>query len=72
VLEAARNNFQLLEDQKPEIQTVVAQGDTVVVMAREKGRFAATGKEYESYWVQLFTFKGGKVIRIKELADVGV
>jgi uncharacterized protein len=71
VLEAARKNFQLLEDQKPEIQTVVAQGDTVVVMAREKGRFAATGKEYEFHWVQFFTFKDGKVIRIRELADVG-
>lgn len=71
VVEAARKNFHLLEDQKPEIQTVVAQGDTVVVMARERGRFAATGKEYDFYWVQFFTFKDGKVIRIRELADVG-
>jgi ketosteroid isomerase-like protein len=71
VAEAARKNFQLLEDQKPEIQTVVAQGDTVVVMARERGRFAATGKEYDFYWVQFFTFKEGKVIRVRELADVG-
>jgi ketosteroid isomerase-like protein len=71
VVEAPRKNFQLLEDQKPEIQTVVAQGDTVVVMARERGRFAATGKEYDFYWVQFFTFKEGKVIRVREMADIG-
>jgi ketosteroid isomerase-like protein len=71
VVEVVRKNFQLLEDQKPEIQSVVAQGDTVVVMARESGRFAPTGKEYDFYWVQFFTFGDGKVIRARELADVG-
>jgi uncharacterized protein len=69
VIEAARHNFAQLEDQRPEIEAVVAQGDTVVVMARERGRYVPTGREYDFHWVQLYTFKEGKLIRIRELAD---
>lgn len=71
VIDAARHNFSLLEDQQPQIESVVAQGDTVVVMARERGRFAPTGQDYDFYWVQLYTFKEGKLVRIRELADTG-
>ncbi len=69
VVEAVRKNFAMLEDQQPEVQSVVAQGDTVVFLARERGRYRATGKAYEIHFVQFFTFRGGKVIRFRELAD---
>lgn len=69
VIDATRRNFSLLEDQKPEIESVVAQGNTVVVVAREQGRFVATGQSYDFHWVQLYTFKEGKLIRFRELAD---
>lgn len=35
VIEAARVNFAQIEDQRPETLSVVAQGDTVVVLGRE-------------------------------------
>lgn len=69
VIETTRRNFALLADQRPEIETVVAQGDTVVVIAREQGRLVATGQSYDLQWVQVFTFKEGKLTRIRELAD---
>lgn len=67
--EAVQQNFALLEDQKPEIQTVVAQGDTVILVGRETGRFRPTGLPYTVHWVQIFTLRNGKAIRFRELFD---
>jgi ketosteroid isomerase-like protein len=69
VVEVTRNNFAQLEAQRPEIQSVVAQGDTVIVVGREQGRFRPTGRDYKVDWMHQFTFKGGKVARIRELFD---
>jgi ketosteroid isomerase-like protein len=71
VIDAARHNFTQLEEQRPEIEAVVAQGDTVVVMARERGRYVPTGQEYDFHWVHLYRFKEGKLKGIRELADTG-
>jgi ketosteroid isomerase-like protein len=69
VIEVTRRNFSLLEDQRVQIESVVAQGETVVVVAREQGRFAETGGDYDFHWVQVYTFKDGKLIYIREIAD---
>ena len=69
VIEATRNNFAQVEDQRPEIQSVVAQGDTVVVLGREQGRFRPTGQSYDLHWMHHYTFKSGKIARIRELLD---
>jgi ketosteroid isomerase-like protein len=67
--EAVARNFAALEDQEAEVQTVVAQGDTIVVFAREKGKIRATGKTYDCHWVQFFTFANEKVTRFRSLTD---
>jgi ketosteroid isomerase-like protein len=67
VLDALRTNFAQVEAQQPQVQHVVAQGDTVTVVAREQGRFSATGRDYDLHWVQLLTFQGGKLLRVREL-----
>jgi uncharacterized protein len=67
--EAVRNNFAQVEDQQPEIQSVVAQGDIVVVVAFERGRFRQTGRQYQLHWVQIFTFRDGKVARFRQICD---
>ena len=69
VIETIHRNFALLADQRPEIETIVAQGDTVVVVAREQGRVVTTGHSYELRWMQLLKFKEGKLTHILELAD---
>jgi ketosteroid isomerase-like protein len=71
VVDAIGKNFSHLEDQHPEVQSVVAQGDMVVVTAKERGRIKATGRTYEVHWVQYFTFRNGKVVRFRELFDSG-
>ncbi|MBV9772591.1 MAG: nuclear transport factor 2 family protein [Gemmatimonadetes bacterium] len=69
VLEAVRRNFAMIEDQDPEIQAVVAQGDTVVVFARERGHIRPGHRPYEMHWMSIFNFRDGKVVRIREMVD---
>src|SRR5262249_51773936 len=63
---AIRDNFAQLEAQHPHVQLVIAQGDTVVVVGQEQGRYKATGKDYDLPWVQLITFQGDNISRIRE------
>jgi ketosteroid isomerase-like protein len=66
---ALRRNFSLVADQQPEIHSVTAQGDTVVVVARERGTYVPTGRGYDLHWVQLFQFRDGRMARVREFAD---
>jgi uncharacterized protein len=69
VLQAAAVNFARLEDQKPELLSVTAQGDQVAVVAREQGRLTPSGKSYDVHWLQLFTIREGRITRILEFCD---
>ena len=66
------NNFAQVEDQQPEIQSVVAEGDIVVVVAYERGRHRQSGRPYQVHWVQIFTFRDGKVARFRQICDSAV
>jgi ketosteroid isomerase-like protein len=68
VLEAIRDNFAQVEDQKPVVESVVAQGDTVVVVFNEEGRVKATGNTYHLRCVQVFTLRDGRVTRVRQVA----
>ncbi len=70
VRDALIHNFSLVDDQRPEILTVTAQGDTVVIVAQETGLFKPTGKRYNLHLVQIFTFRGDKTVHFREIADV--
>jgi ketosteroid isomerase-like protein len=67
VLAALKRNFALVAEQHPQIQTVTAQGDNVVIIATETGQIRATGKTYEVTWVQEYTFRNGVLSRIREI-----
>lgn len=69
--EAIPRNFSQIEDQRPEILSVIAQGDMVAVVAREQGRYKPTGRTYETHWVQLFTIADGKVTKMRQVFDSG-
>ena len=69
VLAAMRDNFGRFENQRPRIQSVVAQGDIVIVTAHEQGTVRATGEPYDVHWMQEFTFANGKVRGVRELVD---
>jgi ketosteroid isomerase-like protein len=69
VADAVRRNFGMLEAQQPEMHNVVAQGDTVVVAARERGRYIPTGRYYDVHFVQIMTFCSGKLVRMRQVFD---
>lgn len=69
VRDTVRKNFSQVEEQRPELLTVVGQGDTVVIFGRETGRFRPTGQRYDLHWVQLFTLRDGLIVRIRQVTD---
>jgi ketosteroid isomerase-like protein len=67
VVTAARKNFGLLVSQKPEIESMISQGDCVAVLLRESGVFKSSGQAYSVRGVQWFTFADGKIKKIDEI-----
>ena len=67
VISATRKNFALLAEQKPEIESIVSQGERVAVLLRESGVFKSSGKAYSVRGVQWFTFADGKIKKIDEI-----
>ena len=56
VVQAIAENFATVREQRTQPLSLVSQGDTVMVMARETGRFADSGETYEVLLSQQFTF----------------
>lgn len=67
VVAATRNNFALVDAQQPEIEGIIAQGNSVAVLLRERGSVKATGQKYDIRCVQWFTFADAKITRIDEI-----
>ena len=65
-LNAVRHNFGELRSQRPIIEAVVAQGDTVVVVSREEGELRATGAHYEVHGVHRYVCRDGKIALVQE------
>ncbi len=62
-----RNNFSLLASQKPEIESMISQGNSVAVLLKESGVFRSSGQAYGVRGVQWFTFADGKIKKIDEI-----
>jgi ketosteroid isomerase-like protein len=67
VVAAARENFALLAEQKPEIESMISEGDRIAVLLRETGIFKSNGLAYRVRGVQWFTFADGKISKIDEI-----
>ncbi len=66
-LDAVRKNFAMLEEQNPVVLSIVAQGEAVVCIVREQGRYAEDGRRYDLHAMQEFVFREGKLARIFEM-----
>lgn len=55
--------------QQRDIVNFVVQGNSIVVVSREQSTSLQTGEPYDIHWVQIFTFRDGKLCRINEVAD---
>lgn len=65
---ALTQNFDALENQQPEIITVVAQGNVVVLIGRERGVIRATRAPYHVEFVERFTFQDGRLTSVRIIA----
>jgi ketosteroid isomerase-like protein len=70
VLAALGRNFAMVDEQDVQILSVVSQGETVVVIARERGRYRPSGEPYEGDWAQVFGFRGGKLEAMREIFTI--
>lgn len=68
VVAAVRHNFGTLRDQRPTPLALAAQGDTVMVMARESGTWAASGEPYEALVSQQWTFRDNRLACVRSVA----
>ena len=64
--EAALDN---LENLGQEIESCFTQGDQVALIGQETYRVRATGKQYFTRWVHLYTLEDGLVAGFEEFAD---
>jgi ketosteroid isomerase-like protein len=68
VFAAMGTNYGSLAEQRAELLSVIAQGSDVVVFAEEKGKVRASGEAYHVRWMQVFTFRDGKIAGIRGVA----
>jgi ketosteroid isomerase-like protein len=68
VVAAARKKYAQIENQQPEIEAMISQGDTIAVLLRESGVLKSTGQAYSIRGVQWFTFADGKIRKIDQIA----
>jgi ketosteroid isomerase-like protein len=66
-LDTVRKNFAMVEDQNPVLLSIVAQGESVVCIVREQGRYVEDGRRYDMHAMQEFLFREGKLERIFEI-----
>ena len=60
---------QQLEPVSSEPPKFIAQGDTVIVLGRDKNLVKETGNTYEADWAHVFTLRDGKIADVRELTD---
>lgn len=59
----------MLDIQRFEPKTFVAQGDLVVVLGEDSARVKATGGMVDGAWAHVFTVRSGKIVRFQEYID---
>ncbi len=62
--ELVKHNFGALTDQQPELLSLTAQGDSVMLVGREAGKVRESGQPYNVHFVYHFRFQEGKIRQI--------
>jgi ketosteroid isomerase-like protein len=68
VREMVIRNFGVMTDQNFDTEGIIAQGDSVVMFGRERGRWKSTGDPYDFSIAYRFTFRDGLVNRISQIS----
>lgn len=68
MIEALKQNFPVVTDQQMELLAFVEDDTHCVMIHHESGRVVATGERYEGYGTFLFTFAGGRIVHLRNMA----
>lgn len=68
MIEALKQNFPVVTDQQMELLAFVEDDTHCVMIHHESGRVVATGERYEGYGTFLFTFAGGRIVHLRNIA----
>lgn len=63
------HNFGTVVDQQPEILSVTAQGDTLMMVAKESGRIRYSDQPYDVHFVYNFRIQDGKIAHVRQFAS---
>jgi uncharacterized protein len=66
VMAQVQANFEAIASDESAIETMVAQGDTILAIARDRGHFRATGAPYHLQLVMHFTFRDRHICRFRQ------
>lgn len=58
-------------DYRAEVHTYLEDGDQVAAFGVYSGAYRATGKAMTATFAHLYTFKGGKIVRMEQYVDSG-
>ena len=60
---------QLVQFEKFEPQTMVEQGDTVIVIGNDTFKVRGSSRSVHEPWCHIFKFKNGKIVEFQEILD---
>lgn len=66
VMEQIQANFEAINSDEAEIETMVAQGDTILAIARNRGHFKATSAPFHLQLFMHYTFREGRIWRFRQ------
>ncbi len=61
--------FSTIDVLEQKVHSFEASGDKVIVLGFEHMRVKATGKEYQSNWIHMYTVKAGQAVMFEEFID---
>ncbi|MBX7173241.1 MAG: nuclear transport factor 2 family protein [Pyrinomonadaceae bacterium] len=67
ITKATVYNFSQVKEQETNLLSLVAQGNSIVVIGQEKGKFYETDESYDVQFVQRFTISNGMVKQIHQI-----
>lgn len=66
VADEIQRNFAMLRPSEIRVETLVAQGNLLLVIARDRGTMVATGESYDQLFLMELQFRDGLVARARE------
>jgi ketosteroid isomerase-like protein len=65
---ALRHNFGAVDEQRPEVRDLFADGDRIVLLGRETGVIRQSGLTYDVEFVERFTFRDARLASVQIIA----